>query len=398
MTSAKRSGTTRRGPIAVMALLVAASIGIGTPAAAARPKCEGKIATKVGTAGDDTILGTKRADVIVARGGNDSIFGQGGNDVICGGPGGDIVIPGSGDDRILGQLGGDLIAGQAGNDHIVGGRGPGDIAAFLFSPSPVVVDLTIGSARGEGRDRLLGIEGLGGSDHDDVLIGNDQSNTILAGAGDDEVDSGPEFDGIQGEGGNDRIDGGADNDVVFNFGAESPVTVDLAAGTQSGESEGEDTLSNIEGAGGTELDDVLLGDDNDNFLLPGGGVDQVDGRGGDADTVFYSLSTAGVTVDLGRGTATGEGDDTLTALEAVFGSAFDDTLTGTAQGDILQGDTGNDTIKGEAGDDWLVPGPGDDTVDGGPGTYDLVNFFASTRPVSVDLGAGTAIGEGTDTL
>lgn len=91
------------------------------PTAAARPKCNGVVATKVGTNGADVIRGTKRRDVIVARGGNDRIIGRGGNDIVCAGGGADIVKGGAGKDRIFGQAGRDKLYGDAGRDRIVGG-------------------------------------------------------------------------------------------------------------------------------------------------------------------------------------------------------------------------------------------------------------------------------------
>ena len=53
--------------------------------------CNGVVATRVGTAGNDTIIGTSGNDVIYAFGGNDFIDGRGGDDIICGGTGDDTL-------------------------------------------------------------------------------------------------------------------------------------------------------------------------------------------------------------------------------------------------------------------------------------------------------------------
>ena len=85
--------------------------------------CEGRLATRVGSAGSDTFNGTPRADVIVGLGGNDRIDGRGGNDVICGGLGNDTLLGGDGNDHLLGERGGDSLAGGLGNDVLKGGPG-----------------------------------------------------------------------------------------------------------------------------------------------------------------------------------------------------------------------------------------------------------------------------------
>jgi DNA-binding beta-propeller fold protein YncE len=81
-----------------------------------RPKCAGKQATRVGTAGKDKIRGTARADVIVGLGGKDVIRGLAGKDILCGGKGRDRLIGGRGRDKLLGQAGRDTLRGGPGRD------------------------------------------------------------------------------------------------------------------------------------------------------------------------------------------------------------------------------------------------------------------------------------------
>jgi Ca2+-binding RTX toxin-like protein len=54
------------------------------------------------------------------------------------------------------------------------------------------------------------------------------------------------------------------------------------------------------------------------------------------------------------------GSDTLTDIENLTGSAFNDVLTGDANANALSGGAGNDTIDGGAGVDTLTGGIGDD--------------------------------------
>jgi uncharacterized delta-60 repeat protein len=79
--------------------------------------CNEKVATRVGTLGNDTIVGTSGNDVIVGFAGNDLISGLGGNDVLCGG---------SGNDTLRGGGGNDLLDGDTGTDKCDGGPGSGD--------------------------------------------------------------------------------------------------------------------------------------------------------------------------------------------------------------------------------------------------------------------------------
>jgi uncharacterized delta-60 repeat protein len=87
------------------------------------PRCAGKRATIVGTAGRDRIRGTRRRDVIAALGGNDVIRGLAGNDIVCAGRGNDLVAGGGGRDRLLGGPGRDRLVGGPGRDRLIGGLG-----------------------------------------------------------------------------------------------------------------------------------------------------------------------------------------------------------------------------------------------------------------------------------
>ncbi len=58
---------------------------------------------------------------------------------------------------------------------------------------------------------------------------------------------------------------------------------------------------------------------------------------------------------------------------------------------------GNDLLFGGAGGDILFEGAGDDAMNGGA-DYDMVSFADSFGPINVDLDAGTATGDGSDTL
>ena len=99
---------------------------------------------------------------------------------------------------------------------------------------------------------------------------------------------------------------------------------------------------------------------------------------------------------------------TVRALPActITGTGGNDSLTGTSGPDVICGVGGNDVINGRGGNDFLVGagggdqlvgGPGDDTLDGGTGTDTAVYTSAPSR-VTVDLSAGRASGDGSDSL
>ena len=127
----------------------------------------------------------------------------------------------------------------------------------------------------------------------------------------------------------------------------------------------------IENAIGGSGNDALLGNDADNLLNGGAGNDRLIGAAGNDrligglgddvldggignDTADYSEATSAVTIDLTVLSAQntgGAGMDTLTRIENLTGSAFDDVLTGDDGANILVGGGGNDVLDGGRGID-----------------------------------------------
>ena len=125
----------------------------------------------------------------------------------------------------------------------------------------------------------------------------------------------------------------------------------------------------IYGAGGK---DAVYGGDGDDVASLGTGRDAFDGGEG-RDEVFYALSSSGVVVSLadGYGYQTGLGEaadkDTLTRVEDVTGSLFNDTITGDGGANWLVGADGMDFIFGGAGKDSILGGDDADQLEGGTG-------------------------------
>ncbi len=63
----------------------------------------------------------------------------------------------------------------------------------------------------------------------------------------------------------------------------------------------------------------------------------------------------------------GAGTDTLTGIENLVGSNFNDTLTGDGASNRINGGLGHDVLNGGGGDDLLIGGLGNNTLTGGSG-------------------------------
>jgi Ca2+-binding RTX toxin-like protein len=368
-------------------------------------------AQDTGGAGTDTLSGIEN---LVGSAFDDTLTGSSTINVLTGGAGMDILDGGAGNDSLIGGTGDDALIGGVGNDTIDGGADV-DTASYATATAAVRVNLAVATAQntgGAGTDRLVSIENLTGSNFNDVLTGNAADNLIAGGIGNDTIDGGAGKDTLLGGAGNDTLvggsgdddlDGGADIDTASYAAATAAVTVSLAAtGAQNTGGAGNDRLTGTENLIGSAFNDLLTGDGANNVLSGGSGNDTIEGGAGDdrvdggagTDTASYATAGAGVTVSLARSTAqntVGAGTDTLTAIENVTASDFNDVLTGSTGANVITGGAGDDTIEGGAGNDTLIGGSGIDTA----------GFASATAAVTVNLAivaAQNTRGAGTDTL
>ena len=380
-------------------------------------------------AGTDTLSAIEN---LTGSGFDDVLTGDGANNLLTGGSGNDTLDGGAGNDSLLGGASNDTLIGGLGNDALDGGADV-DTASYATAASGVTVSLALATAQntvGAGRDTLSAIENLTGSGFNDVLTGDGGNNLLTGGNGNDTLDGGAGNDSLLGGAGNDTLtgglgndvlDGGADIDTASYAAATSGVTVSLALATaQNTVGAGTDTLSAIENLTGSGFNDVLTGDGGNNRLAGGAGNDTLDGGAGNdtldgganTDTASYAAATSGVTVNLALTTAqntVGAGTDTLTAIENLTGSGFNDVLTGDGANNLLTGGNGNDTLDGGAGNDSLLGGAGNDTLTGGLGNdvldgganTDTASYASATSGVTLSLAITTSqntVGAGTDTL
>jgi len=155
-----------------------------------------------------------------------------------------------------------------------------------------------------------------------------------------------------------------------------------------------DTLTTpfeVEFAGGDSLTGTTLTGNGDSEVLVGTDKsDTIDG-GALQDVVSYENADQGVVVNLAAGTATeGSVTDTLSNIEGVRGSAFDDILVGDGAANLIFGGAGDDRLTGGTGNDTLEGGLGKDTfawgsTDADGGTDIIIDFTAGVGGDVLDL-------------
>ena len=236
-----------------------------------------------GTQGFDHIEGDWQDNEIDGVGGIDTIKGYGGNDTISldagsayGGEGNDVITTHTdGVDykvSLYGEQGNDTLVGGDKNDNLSGGTGT-DTASYESSDAGVNVNLGTGKAKGgdAAGDKFSSIENLMGSDHNDILKGNDGVNKLEGGKGDD---------AFEGSFGADTIIGGEGSYTAVYTTSHKGVSVNLQKGTAKGGDAAGDTLISIENLKGSVHNDILVGDEGDNMLVGRSGNDRLKGNDG----------------------------------------------------------------------------------------------------------------------
>ncbi len=416
----------RRMPITVSLLVLAplGVVGLAAGPATAETTCDGKVPTIVVVPGE-SVSGTPGDDVILGSYARDFIDGGAGNDTICGLGNGDTLVGGPGDDRLLGGLDdyyvpddgyfGDTLVPGPGNDHVDLGDDPAsanvddvdrparyDRLLYEDAPGPVTVDLSAGTATGEGTDTIVVPAysgGIVGSAYDDVLPGPAGPDRNVGGAGDDR---------ILALGGDDELEPGEGDDVVRGADGDDYV---MSPDTGRDRLYGDDGQDFVEARGrgsaigGGAGDDYLVahlgatvhggpGDDEIDADLFRRRKIEVDGGDGRRDIVrlrapkseFPRGSRYVIDVPRTRVTVGGAQRARYEGVEDVRFSGRPGNLTylggpgrdrlsvsggmqveayGRRGADILVGGSRNDLLDGGPGRDQLVGGPGRDRCIGG---------------------------------
>ena len=288
-----------------------------------------------GGSANDFITGNSANNLLRGNGGNDTLIGVDGDDQLDGGQGSDLLKGGNDNDLLLGGIGDDYLKGESGNDTLNGGSG---------------------------QDKMVGSTG------DDIYAFADTST--------------PELDTV-----NELADEGID---TVDFSATTVANVasmtDDSGFVRSAQhivQTGAGQAVNFENYFGGSANDLVYGNDANNYIKDVGGNNRIFGRAGD---------------DILQG---GNSYDTL------YGEEGNDTLLGGDGSDDLRGDAGNDILDGGEGDeDALQGGDGNDVYrftnaignqqdnlyESSDGGTDTLDFSAITSDITINLSANMTIG------
>jgi Ca2+-binding RTX toxin-like protein len=405
--------------------------------------------TLEGNGGDDWLEGGGQNDTLLGGAGIDYLFGEQGDDYMEGGSGGDTYfVDSAGDvvvetfDGLIGDFNFDYVSSTI--DYTLGAyverlglEGSADIDGtgnslgnFLFGNSGDNVLSGLGGIDDisgfEGADHLYGgSEGdeLNGGAGDDNLFGEGGADTLIGGSEDDELDGGTGADSMAGGTGDDLYVVDNAGDVVTELNNEGTADLIMSSIGRVLPAYVENLMltgtTNINGIGNLQ-DNMLVGNAGNNALTGVTGADYLKGAGGNdvlwggadgdtidggegIDTAVYTGSFEGVYADMSinlyfGGHATG---DTLTGVENLIGSSYDDVLVGYTGSNVLTGAAGNDALFGAFDDDTLLGGKDNDTLTGGTGAdvlnggdgADTASYLTAAAGLTVSLTTGTGTGD-----
>jgi Ca2+-binding RTX toxin-like protein len=249
----------------------------------------------------------------------------------------------------------DYFLESRGNDQYIGDEGI-DTVDFAGTPTGVTVSLANGTITHVGSaevDTVFSVERIVGTSVDDTIIGSSTDEFLFGSGGGDELFGAGGVDLLDGGSGDDTLDGGLGNDTlvggsgrdIADFGVwdtpppsggvlqiGSQVTIRLGANgadgiatrSQLGRVLETDTIRSVEDVRGSNNQDTIIGNEQDNKLFGEEGDDRITGGG---DSNIEALTG-------------GSGKDTF-----IYLSRSDSNVTATRSGDfILDFTVGQDRI------------------------------------------------------
>jgi Ca2+-binding RTX toxin-like protein len=315
--------------------------------------------------------------------GDDTLTGGDGSDFFLGFEGNDLFNGGAGDDYFLANLGIDTFNGGDGSDTIITDLDekaePQSLEFSFNTVTGLYNSETISSIENFELMGNFNLTATGGAE-DNRFIADAGDDLLHGGAGNDMLYGGAGNDAIYGEDGMDRIIASTGGDLVYGGTGEdildfsdyfTAITIDTDS-SLTNDSQGNSTWFNdIENFYGTAFNDALYGRSTDEsvaielnalngdtrnyeYFRGNAGADIIDGRGG-YDELSFSGAQYGLTIDLALSTVDdGLGyTDTISNIEGVEATNFNDSIYGTSGDNSLDGRLGNNYIDGREGFDFV---------------------------------------------
>jgi len=282
-----------------------------------------------------------------------------------------------------------LAAVLDGSALLVEGTDDDDVITLRVEGTEIVVEINYSAQTFPlGAVGSIVVQGLAGNDY--MSLGQGVPDARMSGGpGNDTLVSGPGDDTLAGDAGDDTYVFADDwgDDIIVEWGAGGIDTMDFSAVTSNllfalgalSVSDGR----NVANHGESEIENLIGGSGDDTFFFHDSRqLGLIDGRGGNNSLIYTDYNGPAV-VNLATGQASGT--TAIASIANVFGSRYDDSISGDAGANILDGGPGNDTIAPGGGADVIVfsADSGSDTLVQDALAPAPLDFSAVTVPLTI---------------
>ena len=219
-------------------------------------------------------------------------------------------------ENIIGSAKDDTFIGSNESNNINGGDGQdwvdysvinNDNVSGTFGIQVTLKGSTLSTVtvNGSANDYLRNIENIIGSKDNDIIVGDNFSNTLVGGDGDDKLYGGNLVNGVHVDSGNDTVDYSSalesliiDLDISLAGGVVGTGTYGKSIGSTSTQGQGIDELYGIENIlGSVSMADTIYGSMDSNIIRSQGGNDLIVARDYNDGIDYYDGGTGSDTLD-----------------------------------------------------------------------------------------------------